>query len=149
MALGQNLHLSVWGAPHVGDKVLHHLEGHLPLLVSFSPLLDVDLATEPTVQHIVSHQILAAQGQRGWSQPPWSGSFVQWHQRPGGKMCQNNINAATLKWSWSSHPRTTTLHILYLKTLECQTGQNNLWTGPKVTLYLKELLAKITRKQVY
>lgn len=82
VALGQNLHLSVWGAPHVGDKVLHHLQGHLPLLVSFSPLLDVDLATEPTVQHIVSHQILAAQGQRGWSQPPWSGSFVQWHQRP-------------------------------------------------------------------
>lgn len=37
-ALGQNLHLSVWGISHSRDEAISHLEGRLPLLlIGFSP----------------------------------------------------------------------------------------------------------------
>lgn len=61
MALGQDLLLSVPHVLHAGDEV--HLEGSLPLLfISLLPLSDVDLATEPFVQHkaVIGYQQLKA-----------------------------------------------------------------------------------------
>lgn len=46
---------------------------------------------------------------------------------------KNHVNGATLRWSQSCHPRGPALQVLCLQPWNVQTGQNNLWMGPKAT----------------